>query len=215
MKEYEFSVGLRLTHWIRAFCILALCISGFYIASVFISPKINAEPTNFLQAKFRLAHNIAGFILLACVIFKIYLFFFDKVSKKELRSFKDIFNIKLWIQQIKFYLFLGKHPHLNGVYNPLQFVTYFIFYILIAFLLLTGFIMYINVYHEGFAALITPILKPFEATMGGLAMVRIIHHILTWCIVIFVCVHIYMATFNAIKAKDGSMDAIFSGYKYK
>ncbi|MBZ7985734.1 Ni/Fe-hydrogenase, b-type cytochrome subunit [Campylobacter sp. Cr9] len=215
MKHYEFSIGLRATHWLRAFAILALCISGFYIASVFISPDKSTEPNLFIQAKFRFVHNVAGFILLACFIFKLYLFIFDKLSHKERVSIKDCFSIKTWIEQIKFYLFLGKHPHLQGVYNPLQFVSYFFFYIVLALLILTGFVLYINVYHEGFAAMITPFIKPFEEMFGGLAYVRILHHILTWITMIFVGVHIYMAVFNAIKGKDGAMDAIFSGYKYK
>lgn len=215
MKEYEFSIGLRAAHWLRAFAILALCISGFYIASVFIAPDKSVEPNLFMQAKFRFVHNVAGFVLLACFIFKLYLFVFDKLSHKERVSIKDCFNIRIWIEQIKFYLFLGKHPHLKGVYNPLQFVSYFFFYIVLALLILTGFVLYINVYHEGFAASITPFIKPVEAMLGGLSNVRIIHHILTWVVMIFVCLHIYMAVFNAIKGKDGSMDAIFSGYKYK
>ncbi|MBT0882568.1 Ni/Fe-hydrogenase, b-type cytochrome subunit [Campylobacter sp. 2018MI13] len=215
MKHYEFSIGLRATHWLRALAILALCISGFYIASVFIAPDKSTEPNLFMQAKFRFVHNVAGFVLLACFIFKLYLFIFDKLSKKERVSIKDCFSLRVWIEQIKFYLFLGKHPHLKGVYNPLQFVSYFFFYIVLALLIITGFVLYINVYHEGFAGAITPFVKPFEAMFGGLANVRIIHHILTWVTMIFVGVHIYMAVFNAIKGKDGAMDAIFSGYKYK
>lgn len=35
-----------------------------------------------------------------------------------------------------------------------------------------------------------------------------------WVIMIFVSVYIYMAIFNAVKGKDGAMDAIISGYKY-
>ena len=34
-------------------------------------------------------------------------------------------------------------------------------------------------------------------------------------IIIFVPIHIYMAIFNAVKGKDGAMDAIISGYKFK
>jgi len=50
--------------------------------------------------------------------------------------------------------------------------------------------------------------------MGGLAMVREIHHIVMWGILIFLPVHIYMAIFNSIMGREGSMDAIISGYKF-
>ena len=59
------------------------------------------------------------------------------------------------------------------------------------------------------------ILRPIEAMFGGLAEVRTWHRILMWAIIVFVVVHIYMAVFNAVKGKDGALDAIFSGYKYE
>ncbi|EOI3615487.1 Ni/Fe-hydrogenase, b-type cytochrome subunit, partial [Campylobacter coli] len=112
--EYEFSIGLRLTHWVRAIAIVILIGTGYYLSYVFQSPISNGEPVNFMQAKYRLVHQAVGFVLIACIIFKVYLFFCDKVSAKERRSVWDIFNIKLWIEQVKFYIFLGKHPHLKG-----------------------------------------------------------------------------------------------------
>jgi len=35
-----------------------------------------------------------------------------------------------------------------------------------------------------------------------------------WVIMVFVVAHVYMAVFNAVKGKNGAMDAIISGYKY-
>jgi len=212
--EYEFSIGLRLAHWLRAACIVVLVFTGYYISYVFQSPNLPMDPTNFMQAKYRLVHQSVGFVLIACIIFKIYLFFFDKVSRKERISMLDIFNIRLWIDQLKFYMFLGKHPHLRGAYNPLQFLTYTLFYIVILGIILTGLILYVHTYHEGLGGLLYHILRPVEAMFGGLAEVRTWHRILMWVILIFVPVHIYMAVFNTIKAKDGSLDTIVSGYKF-
>lgn len=36
--EYEFSIGLRLTHWVRAFAIVVLVITGYYLSYVFQNP---------------------------------------------------------------------------------------------------------------------------------------------------------------------------------
>ncbi|AJD01669.1 Ni/Fe hydrogenase, cytochrome b subunit [Campylobacter lari] len=212
--EYEFSIGLRFTHWLRAVAIVILVGTGYYISYVFQSPSISSEPTLFMQAKYRMVHQIFGFIMIACVLFKTYLFFFDPKSANERRSIKDIFNVKLWIEQIKFYIFLGKHPHLQGVYNPLQFATYFFFYFVMFGLILTGLILYMHVYHEGLGGFLYNILRPIEVMLGGLADVRTYHRILMWVVLIFVPVHIYMAVFNSVKGKDGALDAIFSGYKF-
>lgn len=214
VAEYEFSIGLRLTHWIRAVCIFILIVSGFYIAYVFVNPVITGEPTNFMNAKWRAVHQIAGFILIGCFIFKFYLFIFDKKSHIERISFKDFINPKIWIAQVKYYLFMGEHPHLKGVYNPLQFVAYVGFYVILFLICLTGLILYVHVYHEGLGAALYDPMRVIETWMGGLANVRVIHHVCMWLIMIFVLVHVYMAIFNAVKGKNGAMDAIISGYKF-
>lgn len=212
--EYEFSIGLRLTHWIRALCIFALVITGYYIAYVFIAPEPSSEPNVFLQAKIRFVHLVTGFLLIGATIFKCYLFIFDKKSRKELISVADFLSPKIWFEQIKYYLFLGEHPKLRGIYNPLQFAAYIAFYLILAFILITGMILYMHVYHEGLGGFVYGILRPLEVYMGGLSEVRMIHHICTDCIIVFVPIHVYMAVFNAIKGKEGALDAIISGYKF-
>ncbi|MFL1706932.1 MULTISPECIES: Ni/Fe-hydrogenase, b-type cytochrome subunit [unclassified Campylobacter] len=214
ISEYEFSIGLRLTHWIRFVAIAFLVVSGFYISYVFIAPEVTNEPTIFLNAKWRAAHQVAGFILIAVTIFKLYLFFFDKLSRKELASIYDFFSPKVWIAQIKYYIFLGPHPHLRGVYNPLQFASYLFFYLVLFVICLTGMVLYVHVYHEGLGGLFYEPMRYFEELMGGLANVRTIHRVAMWIIMIFVPVHIYMAVFNAVKGKNGAMDAVVSGYKF-
>ena len=65
---YEFSIGLRLAHWIRALSIVVLVVSGLYIAYVFAAPAPSGEPVNFMNAKWRAVHEIAGFVLIACCV---------------------------------------------------------------------------------------------------------------------------------------------------
>jgi Ni/Fe-hydrogenase 1 B-type cytochrome subunit len=215
--EVEYTGWLRWFHWIRFFCIAALTVTGFYLAYVFVAPEVSAEPVLFLNAKMRMWHQILGFVLIGVTIFKVYLFFFDRdpVSKLEMASLKDAVSPRCWIAQIKYYLFLGPHPELKGVYNPLQFATYFAFYIILALLCLTGLILYVHVYHEGLGGLLYEPMRWFEVMFGGLANVREIHHILMWVVLIFVPVHVYMVIFNSIKGKDGALDAIVSGLKFK
>ncbi|PPK62130.1 Ni/Fe-hydrogenase, b-type cytochrome subunit [Malaciobacter marinus] len=214
-KHYEFSFWLRVTHWVRAIAIIVLTASGFYIAYPFIAPAHNGgEPVNFLNALFRSWHVIFGFLLISVTIGKFYLFFFDKQSKVERASFKDFINPKVWINQIKYYLLIGKHPHGKGVYNPLQFMAYVGVYGAIILISLTGLILYIHVYHQGMGGMLYDILRPVEAMFGGLAWVRQLHHIAMWIFIIFLPIHIYLAVFNSVYGKSGAMDSIFSGYRW-
>ena len=107
-----------------------------------------------------MVHQGVGFGLIDCVIFKDYHFYFDRISRKERISIVDAFNPKLWIEQIKFYLFLGKHTHLKGVYKPLQFVTYILFYIVMVGTILTGLMLYTHTFHEGLGGLLYEGLRP-------------------------------------------------------
>lgn len=212
--EYEFSAGLRWTHWLRVITMIILTVTGFYLAYVFVAPATSDEPVLFLNAEFRMWHQIAGFLLIAVTLFKTYLFFTDRLSLKERISILDFISPKIWIQQIKYYLFMGKHPKLRGAYNPLQFAAYTLLYLMIFVISLTGLILYVHVYHEGMGGFLYDYMRPIEVMMGGLAMVREIHHIVMWGILIFTPIHIYLAVFSSIMGKEGSMDAIISGSKF-
>lgn len=213
--KFEFSASLRWTHWIRAVSIVVLIVTGFYLAFVFISPIATDEPVIFMNDKFRMWHQIAGFILIGATIFKTYLFFFDKMSLKELVSFRDFLSPKVWFEQIKFYLFLGEHPKLRGAYNPIQLVAYVGLYVMIYIICITGLIMYVHNFHDGLGGFLYDFMRPLEVMLGGLAVVREIHHISMWGIIIFIPIHVYMAVFNSIMGVEGSIDSIVSGYKFE
>ncbi|MCB4763195.1 MAG: Ni/Fe-hydrogenase, b-type cytochrome subunit [Sulfurovum sp.] len=214
MEVKEFTSTYRWKHWLRAVSILVLTFTGFYIAYPFFAPAVSSEPDNFLYALMRSWHIIFGFLMIAVVIVKTYLTLFIKEYKMERDSLADLINLKVWIQQIGYYLFITKHPHLKGAYNPLQFKAYFGMYISFFVLIVTGLVLYVHVYHEGLGGLLYPAMRWFEVAMGGLANVREIHHIAMWVVIILVVIHIYMAIFNAVFGKNGSMDAIFSGMKW-
>lgn len=215
-KHYEFSSWLRITHWLRVLAILILIITGFYIAVPFISAALDMdEPNNYLYALMRFWHIIFGFLLIVVTLGKFYLFIFDKQSRTERVSFWDFISPKVWIKQIKYYLLIGKHSHLKGAYNPLQFMSYTGIYFAILLISFTGLILHMHSYHEGIGGFLYEILSPVEVLMGGLSMVRQIHHISMWIFIIFLPIHIYLSIFNSIYGKSGAMDSIISGYKWE
>jgi len=213
-QEMEFSAGYRWQHWIRALSIVVLTVTGFYIAVPFVVQTPNSEPTSFMYALFRSWHIIFGFIMTWVILYKSYLFIFGRKHQMERDAIKDIVNPVVWIKQIGYYLFISKHPKLSGVYNPVQFMAYVGFYVMMFLLIITGFILYVHVYHDGLGGFMYDPMMSLEVMMGGLAMVREIHHITMWGVILFVLAHVYMAVFNAVYGKEGAMDAIFSGLKW-
>ncbi|WP_457560100.1 Ni/Fe-hydrogenase, b-type cytochrome subunit [Caminibacter sp.] len=212
----EFSAGYRWQHWIRAISIFALIATGFYIANPFITyANVSPEPTRFLQAEIRHWHIIFGFAMIGAVLYKTFHFFFFREGKYERRSILDAFNIKVALQQVGYYLLISKHPHTKGIYNPLQFWAYTMLYVFFYGIIITGLALYAEVYHNGLGAFFYPFAKSVETFFGGLAYVRLWHHIFMWLIIIVVFIHIYMAVYNAVFGKNGGMDAIFSGMKWE
>ncbi|CBG40246.1 Ni/Fe-hydrogenase, b-type cytochrome subunit [Helicobacter mustelae] len=212
--EREFSKLTALFHWIRAFAIFGLIFTGFYIFYPFLQGDPNHQPTGFLLAYVRSFHLMLGFSLIGVSIFRLYLFIFDKQSAPERISFKQFLQPKIWLGVIGTYLWIGKHPHIKGAYNPLQIIVYFTLAVLVLLISLTGLALYANVYHEGFGAFCGRYFNWVEVVCGGLANVRYIHHLLTWAFIFFIPVHVYLVVWNSIKYPNGGADGIISGIRY-
>lgn len=213
-QHLEFGATTRFLHWVRAFMIVFLVASGFYIAYPFLQPDASDEPVIFLQAYNRAFHCMAGFVLIAASIFRVYLFFFAPSSRPERLSFSQLLNPLVWIKTIGAYLFIAKHPHIKGAYNPLQFTTYFVLGLVTLVICLTGANLYANVYHDGLGGVIGICFGWVDSVCGGLANVRAIHHIATWVFIVFVPVHIYLVIWNSVRYPNGGADAMVSGIRY-
>ncbi|WP_256384024.1 Ni/Fe-hydrogenase, b-type cytochrome subunit [Photobacterium toruni] len=209
-RSYVFSFVIRLCHWLRAFAIFGLVITGFYIAWPFL---VAPNSTNVLeQGWIRLAHEVLGFILIAVTLIRLYLFFFSH-SNVERRSIQDIISPKSWVKQIKAYFWMGNAPH-RGAYGPLQLMVYAGISIAAIFMCVTGLTLYANVYHLGIGGMMWEPAQWVAYAMGGLDEVRKWHHYITWAFIIFVLIHVYMVIWTGIRFRNGSADAIMSGYDY-
>lgn len=213
-QHLEFGATTRFLHWVRAFMIIFLVASGFYIAYPFLQPDASGEPDIFLQAYNRAFHCVSGFVLIAASIFRVYLFLFAPSSKPERISFWQLLNPLVWAKTIGAYLFIAKHPHIKGAYNPLQFTTYFVLGLVTLVICLTGVNLYSNVYHDGLGGFIGACFSWVDVVCGGLANVRAIHHIATWVFIIFIPVHIYLVIWNSVRYPNGGADAMVSGIRY-
>lgn len=211
----EFSAITRILHWVRAFCIFVLIVTGFYIGYPFVAPiNHTGEPVGFFYALTRSWHLILGFLLIAVTILRIYLYFFDKGCQMERLAWENVTKPSNWIKIIGSYLLIMPHPQLKGSYNPLQVATYSVIMLLIIAISLTGLALYANVYHEGLGGFIAPFVKPIEVMCGGLSNVRTIHHLLTWAFIIFIPVHMYLVFWNGAKYRS-SADTIIGGYRFE
>lgn len=211
----EWSVAIMINHWAMALSIFVLIVTGFYIATPF---TISAGETvnKFFMGNMRFVHILFGIILLFIFIWRVYLAFFSKFNA----DWKDFFawtDFKCTWHQIKFYLLIEKKPpkHDECLYGPMQSIAYSGLFLMIFLILITGLILMGAGYHAGFTAFCYKILKPVENMLGGLAIVRFIHHILTWLFILFIVVHVYMAFWYDAILKEGTVSSMISGWLYE
>ena len=210
----EWSVPIRINHWGMVISIFTLIVTGFYIAGPFTVYE-GETVKKFFMGDVRFIHILFGVFLSFIFIWRVYLAFFSKFHA----DWKDFFAFTDWpntIKQLKFYTLVSKEPAEHKyLYGPMQSLAYGGLMVMILFIVLTGVILMGAGYHAGLTALVYKMVKPFENLMGGLAMVRWIHHILTWCFILFIVVHIYMAFWYDVMFKQGTVSSMISGIVYK
>ena len=210
----EWSVPIRINHWGMVISIFTLIVTGFYIAGPFTVYE-GETVKKFFMGDVRFVHILFGVFLSFIFIWRVYLAFFSKFHA----DWKDFFAFTDWpntVKQLKFYALVSKEPAEHKyLYGPMQSLAYGGLMVMILFIVLTGVILMGAGYHAGLPGLIYKIVKPFENLVGGLAMVRWIHHILTWCFILFVVVHIYMAFWYDVMFRQGTVSSMISGIVYK
>lgn len=211
---YRFSAEIRWLHWLRALLIVALVVTGFYLAKPYLAPSPALEPVNFQNALVRFWHLIFGFGLTFVVIMRIFLYFFDQYSSRYERiSFRDTLSATAWGQQLKYYMLRGPSVK-QGAYGPLQNVTYTILTILLVIQVFTGFMLHAANYHDGLGGFLGKLLGPLTVWLGGLTGVSNLHYLIMWALIIFIPIHIYMVLWSANRNPGSGIEPMVSGYSF-
>lgn len=210
---YVYEAPIRLWHWINAFSILALCLSGYLIGSPL--PAIGGEAyDHFLFGKIRFVHFVAGQILVVGFLFRIYWAFAGNDHAKEIFRVpvtKKPFWREVW-HEIRWYAMLERQPKQYEGHNPLaQLAMHILFVWGTVFMIVTGFALYgegqgPGVIHTLFTSWVVPL-------FGQSQDVHTWHHLGMWVIVVFVIVHIYAAVREDIMSRQSIISSMFSGWR--
>ena len=160
----------RVSHWINLIVFLVLGFTGWFI---------HAPYPGMSMSLIRYLHFFFAYLLIINGILRFYYSIFGKYKDYDaiLLNKQDL---KLIWPQIKYYLFIGKHPK-TGKYNPLQKIAYICFPLMAIVHIVTGVILYWPQQFENLADY-----------FGGLAAVRGIHYLFFWLFIALVGVHIYI-----------------------
>lgn len=203
---------IRAMHWLAAACIVVLIVTGLYIGKPYFMTSGEAS-SHYLMGDVRLIHFLAAGVLIATAIVRIYWLF----AGKRFERFPALFPVRPrdWVnllRMVKKYLMIHpeREPHYLG-HNPLQQFSYTLIYVVAAAQVITGFTLFGQANPGGFFYTIFAWVTPL---LGGLQIVRFVHHVLTWVFVIFVPIHVYLALRSDVMDREGTMSSIFSGGRF-
>lgn len=210
---YVYEAPVRLWHWVNAFAIIVLCVTGYLIGSPL--PSIHGEPSfHFLFGKIRFAHFVAGQILVVGLLVRVYWAFVGNRHARELFSppvNQKSFWREVW-HEVRWYAMLEKEPRQYEGHNPLaQIAMHVMFLWGIAFMIITGLALYgegegPGLIHTLFTSWVIPL-------FGQSQDVHTWHHMGMWLIVTFILVHIYAAVREDIMSRQTIVSSMISGWR--
>lgn len=209
---YLWEWPIRAMHWIAVACILVLTVTGLYIGRPYFMTGGEAS-AHYLMGWVRFIHFSAAAVLVMTALVRFYWLFMGNKYERLGALFpvrpRDWVNL---VKMVKFYLMIEpeKAPRYLG-HNPLQQQSYTAMYLVAGTMVLTGFTLYGQATPGGVIYSLTNWIGPL---LGGMPVVRFVHHALTWAFLIFIPIHVYLAIRADHLERTGVISSIISGGRF-
>lgn len=212
MSFYVYEWPVRIWHWLTALLIVALALTGYFIASPL--PSVSGDPSAlFAMGRIREWHFIAAWLLTIGVVFRAY---WAVVGGEHARL---IYYVPFWSKQwwsevfivVKWYLFLGKGEKWVG-HNPLARASMFGMFTLGSLaMVVTGFGLYAEQ-----ASVDSWLRSAFGWTLtlfGSSMSLRTWHHAGMYLLLAFSAIHLYAAVRDDIMGRVSTISSMISGWR--
>jgi Ni/Fe-hydrogenase 1 B-type cytochrome subunit len=209
IRVYAWEFPVRFTHWINALCLLAFCITGYYIGNPFMHAVSTQQ---YIMGWMRFIHFVAGYAFLMMLIIRIYWMFAGN-KYASWRVFIPLTNRQkedCW-EGLKFYLFLTKKPPYAVGHSAVASVTYLFVFLLFLFELISGFALYSQSHLK--SAMLT-LLGGWLLSVMHVQTIRLWHHLVMYFLIAFTLIHVYIGWYLDSVERNGVMGSIFGGYKF-
>jgi Ni/Fe-hydrogenase 1 B-type cytochrome subunit len=208
---YVWDLVVRATHWLIASSIAVLSVTGVYIGRPFLSVSGPAGD-HFVMGWMRVVHSYAAIVFSLAVAARL-VWMFRGPATARWDQFIPIARARRrdMVETFEFYMLLRKRPPPGVGHNPLAGASYAVVFLLYLLMIATGLSLY------GASASVDSYMRAFGALapmFGGAQTARWIHHATMWLLLGFTVHHVYSALLTARVEKNGTIDSIFSGYKY-
>ena len=196
---YLHPLPIRIWHWTNAFIVFVLIITGIQLRT----PSINIIQDYRTVV---LLHKYFGFAMTASFLFWFFYYIITGgLIKYYLLRLKDIKGMPPQVFYYVFFIFNGKknpfYPSTDNKFNPMQKLAYSsVMFVFTPLIIITG-ILFSDITY--FFSLIK--------TIGGLRILDAIHVATAYIFVLYLVVHIYMATLG--KKPHSHVKGMITGYE--
>lgn len=211
-EVYVWQLPVRIFHWVNAFVITVLIVTGFIIGDPPAIMHGTAPEFNYWFGWVRLTHFIAAFIFVINLVVRIYWAFagnvfarwnnFIPITRKQINGIFETVKVDV--------LLLTPKPVYDIGHNALAAFTYFGLLLVSIVQIVTGFAMFSASSNAWFA----PYFEDFLISMNGFFPIRNIHHILMWAFVLFAVAHIYLVFYHDYIERNGIASSMIGGWKF-
>jgi Ni/Fe-hydrogenase 1 B-type cytochrome subunit len=205
------SIFACLLHWVLFCAVVTLAITGYYIGNpIYYFGKGEAYQA-FAMADIRTYHFIAATVLIMVLFTRFYLSFTASCNrdiKKFLPTPKNVVNAL----KLAYYFTTGKgeHGHYRFI-NPLGGLGIFMMSLVMAFMALSGFLLYLPARDPDF--FLVSLGLSFANSIGGLQFIRLLHHTAMYGLIFVVVIHVYMQIWKNTMFTESDISSIIGGYK--
>lgn len=211
-RVYVWQIPVRVYHWLNALVILALVVTGFYIANPLALQSKAEAAAKFDMGYMRVIHFIAAYLFFFNFLFRIYWGFVgNKYAdwKNFIPTTKKFFKEMWYVFKIDILMLKGKE-HLSVGHNAMAGFIYFLTFIAFMVQCLTGFGLYASMGTWWFPKLFAWVPYLF----GGDIFIRQVHHWAMWFFILFAVIHVYLVFYHDYVEGRGEMSSMGGGWKF-
>jgi Ni/Fe-hydrogenase 1 B-type cytochrome subunit len=211
VSAYVWDPVVRVTHWLIFGAVIVLSATGFYIGKPF---GLSSKPANltFVMGWVRLVHSYSAMVF-SLSIFARLIWMFTGPPNARWNQFVPATRQRrrdLW-GTFLFYTFIRRDPPPAVGHNALAGFSYIGVFAMYGLMIFTGLALYLSAARTGSYLHVLDFLVPL---FGGLQTTRWIHHVCMYLILGFMVHHIYSGWLMSKLEQNGTIDSIFTGYKY-
>jgi Ni/Fe-hydrogenase 1 B-type cytochrome subunit len=212
-QVYVYEAPVRIWHWVMMISMVVLVFTGYLIGSPWSGPSSEATFTNFF-GNVRLIHFLAAAVFVVAFVVRLYWAFAGNHHARSI-FLPPVWSGSWWngmFRQGLYYLFMKKESPLWIGHNPLAQLAMFVMYVLGTFvIILTGLSLFSEQYAWG--SVWMNLFGWVNVLLGGSQMVRLVHHLTMYYLLIFAVIHIYMATREDVMSGQTVVSTMVNGLR--